>query len=575
MGHAGPEDDLDFVPIMNVPVIDLFAGPGGLGEGFTRSTAARFDIAVSIEKDGMAFETLQLRAAHRALARAGRVTPATWRRWDEALAVHPWNIVFEMLATSGDPAIAEACTTARAEAWNLELGPCSRLEVTDGIRRRLRRHAEDGCIPRNTVLIGGPPCQAYSIVGRSRNRGTKGYRAEYDPRHFLYLEYLHVIKEFRPAVFVMENVKGILTSKVLERQLFGSIVNDLRRPDLATGSDANLAYVLVALGRPSTDLFDFQPEDFIVKAESYGVPQARHRVIICGIRRDVFEAAGCVDYLKPASAPSVRDSIGDLPPLRPGLSFRGRGLHWLQSFEGQLMEQALRALRAGDVASSRVAKRMKSAYEAMCAAADPGVGVDRICPDLVDQRLPRANPRWYRDRPRVLLANHVSREHMPSDLVRYLFVAAFGEVNGSSPKLHDFPVCLLPQHRNVDPLEPRNAIFKDRFRVQVADHHSMTVTSHIAKDGHAFIHYDPEQCRSLTVREAARLQTFPDSYVFLGNRTSQYTQVGNAVPPYLAHQIAEIVGRVLQRAGLAEVRSERALGDRTAASRALDLSSVD
>jgi DNA (cytosine-5)-methyltransferase 1 len=141
---------------------------------------------------------------------------------------------------------------------------------------------------------------------------------------------------------------------------------------------------------------------------------------------------------------------------------------------------------------------------------------------------------------------------MPSDLVRYLFVAAFGEVTKTSPRLHDFPKCLLPEHKNVDPENVGESIFKDRFRVQLAHQHSMTVTSHIAKDGHAFIHPRSAQCRSLTVREAARLQTFPDSYVFLGNRTSQYTQVGNAVPPFLARQIAAIVADTLTRAGLAE-----------------------
>jgi DNA (cytosine-5)-methyltransferase 1 len=139
---------------------------------------------------------------------------------------------------------------------------------------------------------------------------------------------------------------------------------------------------------------------------------------------------------------------------------------------------------------------------------------------------------------------------MPSDLVRYLFVSAYGVEAGESPRLSDFPRCLLPEHRNVDPSNPEDAIFKDRFRVQIANRCSMTVTSHIGKDGHAFIHPDPLQCRSLTAREAARLQTFPDSYVFLGNRTSQYSQIGNAVPPLLAAQIAEVVAGVLRRAKL-------------------------
>jgi len=545
---------------MSVPVIDLFAGPGGLGEGFSRSGALRFQIAVSIEKDPMAYETLLLRAAHRTVGRSGLANRSIWNAWDKVVADAPWEETFDMLEKSGVELFQDACAAARHEAWNLELGEDSQRAVSQGIRKRLHPFMRNGALPDNAVLIGGPPCQAYSVVGRSRNRGNESYVAEDDHRHFLYREYLQVIREFRPAVFVMENVKGILSSRVADRQIFHSIMSDLQRPDLACGDDAALHYTLAALTPDGGLLEVIDPHSFIIHAERHGIPQARHRVVICGVRRDVLERAGGVGCLRAAVAPTVEEVIGDLPRLRPQLSFRGRGVEWPVGLDHPLMGLALEELEAAGGIGARVAQRMKTARRSMRRQPDSGFGAARLpLAGTVDSR-PRVLSSWYRDRPLKLLANHESRSHMAEDLVRYLFVSAYGLQTGRSPKLAEFPRSLLPRHNNVDPDNIGEAIFKDRFRVQVGNLHSMTVTSHICKDGHSFIHPDPSQCRSLTVREAARLQTFPDSYVFMGNRTSQYTQVGNAVPPLLARQIADVVGDVLIRSGLASASTGKATG---------------
>jgi len=499
----------------------------------------------------MAHQTLRLRAAHRRLQSHGSLPRNVWESWDSIVENSPWTELFNRLRSSGDVLIESACSAADSEALLLELGPANRNIVSKRIRSALRALTGSPELPSNIVLIGGPPCQAYSIVGRSRNRGIPGYRPEKDPRHFLYLEYLHVIAEFSPALFVMENVKGILTSKVKENPIFEEIIKDLRSPGAALGRKNSAEYELIPLA-PSGNGGTFSSGgDFLVQAEEFGVPQARHRVIILGVRKDVLDAAGSVDRLRRQPPPSVQDVIADLPQIRAELSYRGMGMHWKDAFRLPLFEVAIDELRHGAQShSDRLADMLLKLRRKLEKMADPGTGAERWS---VGTHRPGPSKLWwwFNDRPSRLLSNHQSRSHMPADLVRYLFTSAFGHVAGRSPRLADFPPSLLPEHKNVVKDRLDETIFKDRFRVQLADQPAMTVTSHIAKDGHAFIHPDPHQCRSLTVREAARLQTFPDTYVFLGSRTSQYTQVGNAVPPLLATQIAEIVAEVLRRAKLA------------------------
>jgi len=158
-------------------------------------------------------------------------------------------------------------------------------------------------------------------------------------------------------------------------------------------------------------------------------------------------------------------------------------------------------------------------------------------------------PKWYLDDKLIGVANHETRSHIKEgshikeDLWRYLFVACFGKLRGRSPKLAEFPTLLLPKHRNA-----KSGDFANRFKAQLWNEASKTITSHISKDGHYFIHPDPLQCRSLTVREAARIQTFPDNYFFCGPRTEQFHQVGNAVPPLLAKQFARIVYKIVYQA---------------------------
>lgn len=490
-------------------IIDLFAGPGGLGEGFSRAGRdgdSRMRIHLSIEMDDYAIQTLRLRAFLRSFENfpqeyydalnAGDHLPD----WAELYPAH-WG-------------------RALAEVKQRVLGASGVFEELAEELDRVRE-AHNG----NTILIGGPPCQAYSLAGRSRNKGKLDYVPEEDDRHYLYREYVRILNRLRPAAFVMENVKGMLSSKVDGGGIFSKVLDDLE--------GAGDGYRLMPLARPIPGDGSRAPaRHFLIRAEDHGVPQARHRVIILGVRSDLAEGLSRTKpLLKPHHAPvSVAEACGDLLRLRSGLSRDDGPEAW---------RAAVRAQAQAIAASSEVSEAVR---EIVCsvAAAEDGPRVRSTKWKGNATSVPEHLANWSLDSRLTATLHHETRGHIPEDLGRYLYSAAFTSAYGRSPKLSEFPDFLQPRHRNR-----ASGDFADRFRTQAADRPSTTVTSHISKDGHYFIHPDPMQARSLTVREAARLQTFPDNYLFCGPRTKQYHQVGNAVPPYLAWQIAKAVRSLL------------------------------
>jgi DNA (cytosine-5)-methyltransferase 1 len=229
----------------------------------------------------------------------------------------------------------------------------------------------------------------------------------------------------------------------------------------------------------------------------------------------------------------VRDVLKGMAPLRSGLSKTAdSGGAWRDAVVSAFLTAAEAAMDEEDEELDKVAARLKEISDEIRALPDLPPRTSKALAPVLDNQLSE----WLIDPKLTSLPNHEARGHMVSDLRRYAFAATFAEIIGRSPKASEFPKGLAPDHDNWE-----SGKFADRFRVQCWDRPSTTITSHISKDGHYFIHPDPVQCRSLTVREAARLQTFPDNYYFEGNRTEQYVQVGNAVPPLLARQIASVV----------------------------------
>jgi len=527
-----------------IPVIDLFAGPGGLSEGFSAYETSLghhpFDIRLSIEKDLHAHTTLHLRSFFRQFRNKPQFHgqgPAAYykelrdtrrplrQRLDHLFDQHP-----------------NEARRAEDMAWQIELGKEKLETVRDRINSVL-----DKADP--WVLLGGPPCQAYSLAGRSRNKG----KSDQDERQFLYVEYLHIIAEHRPTVFIMENVKGLVSATVEKQKILERILTDLKDPvkaikhwkrSILSSQPASPEpyYSIFSLSQHGT-VDDSTPKNFVVQMEKYGVPQARHRLILLGIRNDVIGSVTPESLEQLDKAIPALDVLEGLPRIRSGLS---RETDTPEAWRARLREFAdmQRSNTPATIADEEVRQQLLKAVNGLTNPPnDRGSEFVKCVPEDTKYK-----PKWYLDSKMKGIFNHATRGQMVTDLHRYLYATCFARAKGRSPIIADFPDALRPAHKNVESaLGGSN--FADRFRVQLENRPSTTVTSHIAKDGHYYIHYDPQQCRSLTVREAARLQTFPDNYFFCGPRTAQYIQVGNAVPPLLARQIARIVLQVLQDTG--------------------------
>lgn len=515
-----------------VPIIDLFAGPGGLGEGFTSILDDKgnrvFKIKLSIEKDEDAYKTLQLRSFFRQFP----IGQAPAEYYEYIKNYKPRKDQIER-AKLFDKFPIEAIKT-KDEAWLCELG--HKNFPPELVDKRIESALDNS---RNWVLIGGPPCQAYSVIGRSRNKGFN----EDDPRLFLYREYLRIIAVHHPAVFVMENVKGLLSAKLDGNKIFDWIKADLKDPRRLFPGHNSPKYRLYSLIKRPDGFDGNEPvynndKDFLIKTEKFGVPQNRHRVILLGIREDFGKVV--YDPLEIKRPVNLEDVIGALPKLRSGI---GREVAGTNSKGKNIYKNIKDSNSTWKAIIEEYIEKVSQEFKGYKILPNSIIGLTtgEIFNEFINEEPDNPLKNWFFDPHLGGILNHETRSHLKEDLGRYLFSSLYLKFNNDFPKLRDYPEWLLPNHKNA-----KGGKFADRFRTQRPNQPATTVTSHISKDGHYYIHYDPIQCRSLTVRESARIQTFPDNYLFCGARTQQYHQVGNAVPPYTAYKIAEIIKRIFE-----------------------------
>lgn len=318
---------------------------------------------------------------------------------------------------------------------------------------------EDLKLPPGSVdiLIGGPPCQGFSQVGRAKIRSL-GKEKDRDLKNILYRQFIAFVDFFRPPYFVIENVQGMKTFK--GSAFLEDILHELEFGPIKKGYSFDGGY---------------EVRWKILHAEDFGVPQMRHRLFIIGRRKDCPELA--INFPEPLKSKRItlKDAIGDLPRITAPVL---KGL-----VNGGIHQDPDRKMKYRFAAKNAYQKMMREG-----------------CKDLV--------------------SNHICRGHNPKDLKIF-------KILKQGQKYIDLP----PKYRRY-----RDDIFDDKYRKLKEGQPCWTLTAHMQRDCLAFIH--PRQNRSLSAREAARVQSFPDSFVFVGPLTKLFRMIGNAVPPQLAQQVA-------------------------------------
>ena len=392
--------------------IDLFAGCGGLSEGFYRMG---FKALAHVEIDHWACESLRARMRHYG-----------YQNVDEEVIEHD--------ITADD--------------------------IIDRIDCAVKGREID-------IIIGGPPCQAYSTAGRVREKK----KLASDPCNYLFESYVRILEHYLPKFFVFENVTGLLSARVNGSPILPKVLNALGNKYKVIGN----------------------PDVLIHNTADYGVPQLRKRVIIIGVRNDIDKdvmqlyndvvkthwnpEVPAIEREGRAQFVNVRQAIGDLPPVEPGCDASSA------NYEYPCDNEFLK----------RIGK--------------PGVH------PLMDHIARRHND-MDRERFRVMIHNHWS----------------FGQLRREMPQY---------EHEHA-------RVFDNSYVVQWWNLPSKTILAHIHKDGFQFIHPDETQRRTFTVREAARIQSFPDDFEFKGSRGEKYKQIGNAVPPLFAEALAKSIKKNLE-----------------------------